>query len=396
VTRRHAVIVAPPWYPIPPHGYGGIELVVGLLTDALRAAGQRVTLLAAEGSQADAIILAPRSWRSDLGGPDERLRELTYATRVAGALEELDGVDVVHDHCGFSSLVAACLTDVAPVVHTVHGDIPEAYSTFYSSVAGRAGFVSISAAQRNSMPKLPWIGTVHNAVDVESLAVTPDEKEPYLLCLARICPDKGQHVAIEVARRAGMRLVLAGKVEATPPSIDYFERCVAPYVDNDRVVHRSNVAGEEKTRLLSRAFALLAPLQWEEPFGLAMVEAMASGTPVIAMARGAATELVTEGVTGFLVKDVDEMARAVPLAAGVDPWLCAEATRARFSPWAMAQAYLRLYESVVWMPAIRPRIADVADLRADLARREVAALLDTRAVGQSTPREGAALQAAPV
>jgi glycosyltransferase involved in cell wall biosynthesis len=396
VTRRHVVIVAPPWYPTPPHGYGGIELVVGLLSDALRKAGQRVTLLAAEGSEADAIILAPRTWSSDLGGPDERLRELTYATRVASTLEVLDGVDVVHDHCGFSSLVAACLTDVAPVVHTVHGDIPKSYSTFYSSVAGRAGFVSISAAQRQSMPTLPWIGTVHNAVDVDSLAVTPAEKEPYLLCLARICPDKGQHVAIEVARRTGMRLVLAGKVEATPPSIDYFERYVAPAIDDDHVVHLPNVAGEEKARLLSRAYALLAPLQWEEPFGLAMVEAMASGTPVIAMARGAATELVTEGVTGFLVKDADEMARAVPLAAGADPWACADATRARFSPWAMAQAYLHLYASVAWKPAIQPGLAELADLRADLALSGAAAVLHTRAVGHSPAHADAALNAAPV
>ena len=105
---------------------------MGLLVDALRQAGDRVTLLAAEGSQPDAIALAPRSWRADLGGPDERLRELTYAVRVATTLAQLDRVDVIHDHCGFATLVAACAADVAPVVHTVHGDIPEAYATFYS------------------------------------------------------------------------------------------------------------------------------------------------------------------------------------------------------------------------------------------------------------------------
>jgi glycosyltransferase involved in cell wall biosynthesis len=392
VTRRHVVLVAPPWYPVPPHGYGGIELVVGLLSVALQAAGLRVTLLGAEGSSPDAIILAPRSWRTDLGGPSERLRELTYATRVVGALEELDGVDVVHDHCGFSSLVATCLADVAPVVHTVHGDIPEAYSTFYSSMADRAGFVSISAAQRRSMTKLPWIGTVHNAVDVDSLAVTPGEKEPYLLCLARICPDKGQHLAIQVARRAGMRLVLAGKIEATPSSIDYFERHVAPAVDNDRVVHLQNIAGGEKVRVLSRAYALLAPLQWDEPFGLAMVEAMASGTPVIAMARGAATELVTNEVTGFLVKDEDAMVRAVPLAAGIDPWLCADEARARFSPWAMAQAYLRLYEGVAWKPAAQPHLVDLGALRGDLALSGAATVPHA---GPWTAGADAALRAAP-
>jgi len=349
-TQRHIVIVAPPWYPIPPHGYGGIELVVGLLGDALREAGHRVTLLAAEGSQPDAITLAPRAWRDDLGGPDERLRELTYANRVASTLAQLGNIDVIHDHCGFATLVAACVADIAPVVHTVHGDIPEAYATFYSSTGDDAGFIAISAAQRRTMPEFPWIGTVHNAVDVGSLVVTPTEKEPYLLCLARICPDKGQHVAIEVARRTGMRLVLAGKVEVTPQARKYFREYVAPAIDGTRVVHLHNVAGEEKARLLARAYALLAPLQWDEPFGLAMVEAMASGTPVIAIARGSAPELVTDGITGFLVGDAEEMADAVSRAATLDPVRCAQETRARFSPLVMAAAYRLLYERVILQP----------------------------------------------
>lgn len=348
MTQRHVVMVAPPWYPVPPPGYGGIELVVGLLADALRRTGDRVTLLAAEGSQPDAIALAPRSWRADLGGPNERLRELTYASRVATTLSQLGHVDVIHDHCGFATLVAACTANVAPVVHTVHGDIPEAYATFYASVVRQVGFVAISAAQRSTLADLPWIGTVHNAVDVENLRATPTQKVPFLLCLARICPDKGQHVAIEVARRTGMRLVLAGKVEATLSATEYFKRHVEPLIDGIRVLHFANVAGDEKARLLARAHALLAPLQWDEPFGLAMVEAMASGTPVIAIARGSAPELVTEGTTGFLVNDVDDMVRAVTQVGALDPASCAAATRARFSPSVMASSYRHLYEKVAW------------------------------------------------
>lgn len=373
MRQPHIVLVAPPWYPVPPDGYGGIELVVDLLCDGLRDRGQRVTLLAAEGSRPDATVLAPQWWRRDLGRPDERLRELTYAGRISDAVTRLGRIDVIHDHCGFSSLVAAALANVAPVVHTVHGSIPEAYSTFYSTFAGRVGFVAISAAQRNLVPELPWIDTVHNAVDVEALHVTPAQKQPYLLCLARICPDKGQHIAIEVARRVGMRLVLAGKVEDIPEATDYFQRYVGPAVDGDRVVHVANVAGEEKAQLLARAHAALAPIQWEEPFGLAIVEAMASGTPVIAMARGAAPELVTEGVTGFLVQDVDGMAAAVPAVAGLDPWACAEATRARFSPSQMAASYLRLYDEVNWEanareePAELPGVSDRAALAAGRA-----------------------------
>ncbi len=309
--------------------------------------GDRVTLLAAEGSHPDAITLAPQSWRADLGGPDERLRELTYASRVATTLAQLGHIDVIHDHCGFATLVAASNANVAPVVHTVHGDIPESYATFYASVVNRVAFVSISAAQRASLPNFRWAGTVHNAVDVEKLMVEPTQKVPFLLCLARICPDKGQHVAIEVARRTGMRLVLAGKVEATAAATEYFKRDVEPLIDGIQVLHFDNIAGDEKSRLLSRAYALLAPLQWDEPFGLSMVEAMASGTPVIAISRGAAPELISEE-TGFLVADVGEMVRAVPLAGAVDPESCAAATRARFSPSVMASSYRRLYARVAW------------------------------------------------
>ena len=189
---------------------------------------------------------------------------------------------------------------------------------------------------------------MHNAVDVENLMVTPTQKVPFLLCLARICPDKGQHVAIEVARRTGMRLVLAGKVEATPQATEYFKRQVEPLIDGVRVLHFDNVVGDEKARLLARAYALLAPLQWDEPFGLSLVEAMASGTPVIAIGRGAAPELVTEGATGFLVNDVDEMVRAVSQVAVLKPSACAAATRARFSPSVMASSYRHLYDKVLW------------------------------------------------
>ncbi len=346
MTPRHVVIVAPPWYPVPPRGYGGIELVVGLLVESLRQAGDRVSLLAAEASRPDAIALAPSSWRADLGGPAERLRELTYACRVRATLAQLEPIDVIHDHCGFASLVAACAAEVAPVVHTVHGDIPEAYATFYAAAATQAGFVAISTAQRQTLPELPWVGTVHNAVDVANLIVTPREKVRFLLCLARICPNKGQHVAIEVARRTGMRLVLAGKVEATPEATEYFNTMVEPFIDGIRILHFDNVAGEEKARLLARAQALLAPLQWDEPFGLAMAEAMASGTPVIAIGRGAALELVTEGITGFLTKDVDEMVHAVSQIGALNPSTCAEVSRARFSPSVMAASYRRLYDRV--------------------------------------------------
>ncbi|HEX3606593.1 MAG TPA: glycosyltransferase family 4 protein [Candidatus Dormibacteraeota bacterium] len=341
--RRHIVLIAPPWYPIPVYGYGGIELVVTLLAAGLRARGHRVTMFAAEGSCLPAHVAAPRAWSADLGGPDQHLRLLTYAAAVLRALASLGPVDLIHDHCGGCMLLGAALLRRAPVVHTVHGPLPEPESTYYRALHAEAGLVAISGSQRRSAD-LAWLGMVHNAADVAALRIgRREDKEPYLVCLARICSDKGQRLAIEVARRTGLRLVMAGKVETTEEGREYYRRHVAPAIDGDRVVHLDNVGGEEKARLLARATAMIAPLQWEEPFGLAMVEAMASGTPVVALARGAAPELITPGQTGFLADQIGGLVDGVTRIEEIDPRLCAETARRRFGPAAMVEGYLAVY-----------------------------------------------------
>jgi glycosyltransferase involved in cell wall biosynthesis len=343
-------IVAPPWYPVPPSGYGGVELVVAMLSAELRRAGLDVLLLAGEGSRMATHITAPRQWRADLGSTRECMRALTYANRVVHTLEELEPLDLIHDHCGGPTLFALSLSGIAPVVHTVHGPLTGPDGDFYAALPRSTRLVAISSAQRAAAPSLPWVATVHNAVNVDQLWAGGDHRdhddEPYLLCLARICYDKGQDVALEVAARTGIRLVLAGKVESTPEGRAFFEHCVEPAIDGDRVVYLPNVAGEAKARLLARATALLAPLRWEEPFGLSLAEAMASGTPAIAFTRGAAPELLTHGVTGFLVDDVDGMVAAVSRVDEIDRRACAAATRERFSPAAMAHAYRAAYAAV--------------------------------------------------
>lgn len=338
------VLVAPPWYTVPPQGYGGVELVVALLAEGLRARGHTVTLIAADGSGLEAVACAPAGLSADLGSATERHREVTYAARALDVLGSLGPVDVIHDHCGFSTLVGAAGLGIAPVIHTVHGSLSEPELTMYGALSSRVGLVAISHTQRRSAAGLPWLATVLNAVDIRALAMgSAAEKEPYLVCLARICPNKGQHLAIEVARRTGMRLVLAGKVEATHEGRAYFERLVLPALDGDRIIHLHNVAGVAKARLLGRATALLAPLQWEEPFGLSLVEAIVCGTPAIALRRGSAPELIVEGVTGLLADDVDGLVDAVRRSASIDPARCAEVGRARFSPAAMATGYLDVY-----------------------------------------------------
>jgi glycosyltransferase involved in cell wall biosynthesis len=348
--RLTIAMVAPPWYPVPPTGYGGIELVVHLLTRGLRRNGHRVLLFAAEGSEHDAIVSAPAEWRSDLGGRDALLREVAYAGQVYKELRATlpGGVDVIHEHSGLVGLMTAELSGIAPAIHTVHGPLWEPQLTAYEGVVERSRLVAISDAQRATAPTLSWIGTVHNAVDTSSLTIgSREDKDPYLLVLARICADKGQHIAIEVARRAGMQLVLAGKVDSSPEAATYYRDHIEPAVDGRNVIHIPNVAGLEKAQLLARAEALLAPLTWPEPFGLSMVEAMVSGTPCIAFNRGAVPELVDEGKTGFVVGDVDDMVEAVSWITEIDPFECAKAARRRFSPDAMVQGYVRLYREIV-------------------------------------------------
>ena len=349
MSKPHAVLIAPPWYPVPPSGYGGIELVVDLLAEGLQARGWRVTLLAAEGSHHRARVLAPQAWRHDLGGRQERMRELHYAARVAEQLRSIADADVVHDHAGFGTLVAACLTAAAPVVHTVHGALAQedAQRGLLAELGDAVSLVAISAQQRSSAPELHWTGCVHNAVDTESHVVVPrSEKQGYLLCLARICEDKGQHMAIDVAERADMPLVLAGKVERNAAARDYFERLVRPRL-GEKVRHIPNVAGRAKSDLLARATALLAPAQWDEPFGLSVAEAMVSGTPAISTPRGAAPELIEVGLTGYLAEDVDAMVEAVARSGDIDPHACAEAARRRFGPDAMVDGYVGVYEKVL-------------------------------------------------
>ncbi len=347
-------VVAPPWYPVPPVGYGGIELVVALLVRELRRLGHHTVLFATEGSPG-ARGLAPAGWGHALGSLEGAFREQAYAGRVLSELRYNAGsFDIIHDHVGATCLVGLSLLDAGRLVHTVHGPIPEPIETVYQSLPGDALLIAISESQRAGAPDLPWLTVVHNAVDIDNLVVGgADTTEDYLLCLARICDAKGQRHAIEVARRTGLRLILAGKIEETPEAAEYHERYVAPAIDGDRVIHIENVCGAEKARLLSRARAYLAPLEWEEPFGLSMAEAEASGTPVIAFPRGAAPEIVVPGVTGALVHDTDEMVDAVRHVEDIDRLGCAESARRRFSPRVMAQNYVRAYRQMLGLETAR-------------------------------------------
>ena len=308
----------------------------------------KVTVLGRQGSTGpfESVALAPESWTAQLGTRDHEARQDLFLYRAYETVRRRS-FDVVHDNSGLTGvLVGAQARLQAPLVATLHGALSEAEGDFLRKVARQVNLVAISRAQQAMVAHVKWRAVVHNAVDPsEYTPITkPEEKENYIVDLARITPDKGQHIAIEVARRLNVPLVLAGKVDRS--AVWYFEEKIKPNLDG-QVSWRENVQGREKAELLAKARAMVFPIQWEEPFGLAMVEAMVSGTPVIAFAHGAAPELIEPGVTGFLVKDVDGMVAAFRDLDKIDLARCAEVAARRFGLARMGDGYLKVYERAI-------------------------------------------------
>jgi glycosyltransferase involved in cell wall biosynthesis len=331
-------MIAPVWIPVPPEGYGGIERVLKLLVDELVERGEEVTLFAAGPSKTRArqvIYLDP--------APTEHMGETLFdAYHVGQAYRSVakGPYDLVHDHSGFLGPAFAGLMP-QPVVHTLHGPFTRDVRMFYTAFRNDCYYVAISSRQREGCPDLNYLGVVPNAVDVEEHRPSP-EKEDYLVCVSRICEAKGTENAVLLARRAGCRIVLAGKID---PGTDraYFEQRVRPHLDGERAVYLGEVSQEEKVRLIARARAFLFPIQWEEPFGLVMAEALACGTPVLATRWGAAPEVVEHGVTGFLADTPEGLQEYLERIDEIDPRACRRAAEERFSPRAMAESYMEIY-----------------------------------------------------
>ncbi len=303
-------MLAPPWISVPPPGYGGVESVVGVLTEALVRRGHTVTLFCAPGSRSSARVVS----LLEEPHPDEIERSLYEADHVARAFGEIDlaardrGFDVVHDHCGFTALAMADRLET-PFVHTLHGQFTASTSAFYAHHGHKAALVGISRAQLASAPAgLAPVGAIPNPIDVRAWPLR-EHKDDYLLWVGRMTAEKGPHRAIAVARAAGVPLVMAGIIQ--PGQQAFFEAEVAPHIDGERVRFLGEVGGSLKRSLFAGARALLMPIRWREPFGMVMVEALSCGTPVIAFPEGAACELVLDGRTGFLVEDEGAMAAAV-------------------------------------------------------------------------------------
>jgi glycosyltransferase involved in cell wall biosynthesis len=339
--RLRIALVAPPWYPVPPRGYGGVERVVHLLAQGLHHLGHHVTVFGREGTAVGDVVheLAPPEWK---GAANIWVRKDTYLTRVHRLLTRAR-FDVVHDHsCTEGVLLAAVANSGWAAFATIHGPIDQDHACFLREVHDLVGLVAVSESQRQTATGVRWRGMIHPAIDEGELAQPGPGQHDYLVQVARIHPVKGQHIAIQVARELGLSLVLAGPVERSPVAEAYFGRAIAPALGNG-VTWIEDLRGRAKGRLLAGARAMLLPLQWEEPFGLSAAEAMANGTPAIAFPVGAMPEVIDEGVTGYLVADADEMARSVALAAKLDRARCADRARVRFASRRMVHQHVGLY-----------------------------------------------------
>ncbi|MDQ2755031.1 MAG: glycosyltransferase family 4 protein [Actinomycetota bacterium] len=324
---------------LPPRSYGPWEQIASTLTEGFVARGHEVTLFATADSVTTATLVptAPAGYEED-GSVDAKV---WGGLHIASAFESAAGLDVLANHFDFLPLTYSRLVS-APVVTTVHGFSSPAILPVFEAYDDIAHYVSISDADRS--PLLHYDATIHHGIDLADFTpVVGGAARAYLLFLGRIHPDKGTHRAIEVARRTGLPLVIAGIVQDQR----YFEQQVRPHVDGAAVSYVGAVGPAERDRLLGGALALLHLIGFDEPFGLSVVESLACGTPVVAFARGSLPELVRDAVTGFLVTDVDSAVAAVGRVAGLDRGACRREAEQRFGADRMVDDYLALFEQVV-------------------------------------------------
>ncbi len=337
-------LIAPPWTPVPPPLYGGIELVVDELARGFDAAGHDVVLFTTGDSSCpvERRWVLPHAEGMRIGAA---VPELYHAL---AAYRELSDCDVIHDHTVAGPLLAANAGTLAKVVTTIHGPLIDELAALYRAMAGRATVIAISHAQHAPAPDVPVATVIHHGIEAGNFPVGDgggDAEGPYCLFLGRMAPDKGAHRAIEVARRAGIRVLMAAKMREAS-EVRYFTEQVEPLLGPD-AVYLGEVPHERKLELLGGASSLLFPIRWNEPFGLVMLEAMACGTPVLAFTEGAAPEVVEHGVTGFLCRDEDEMVEAMGNVAAIDRRDCRGAVEGYFSTTRMVADHLTLFESLV-------------------------------------------------
>jgi len=343
--------VAPLTEAVPPKFYGGTERVVHWLTEELVALGHEVTLFASGDSRTSARLDAtwPRALRLDGSVRDPNALHMVMLERVRQKCDN-EEFDFLHFHLDYYPF-SLFIRQPTPFVTTLHGrlDLPEHQPVFttFSSVP----VISISNAQRRPVPQASWFRTIHHGLPAQLL--TPKPVGPsYLAVLGRIAPEKGVDRAIRIAIRCGIPLKIAAKVDRADQ--DYYDEIIKPLIDHRLIEYIGEISDHEKSDFLSGALGLLVPIDWPEPFGLVMIEAMACGTPVIAYNRGSVPEIIEENLTGFIVEDEISATSAVARLAELDRRAVRQRFEARFTARRMALDYLAVYRSL--MKATEPRI----------------------------------------
>ncbi len=355
------VHIAPPWLRIPPKHYGGTEAVIANLVNEQVAQGHDVTLLAPGDAQTSAHLVSffPQSlietgvpWHAHLKAYYHLYKSIEY-------IKEHD-FDVVHTHLSSSAdmYLFPLMTSLAtPHVTTLHshfpfdraqswtGDADEFYKEWFLSEP----MVAISKYERNHSPyPLNFVGVVHHGLPMDFFKHRVKEIGDCFVWLGRFVPEKGAHLAIQVAQQSGVPLILAGIVDRyVAASVAYFEEQIKPHIDGKHITYVGPVNTRQKISLLSKAHGFLSPILWEEPFGMVMIEAMALGCPVVSFARGAAPEIVAEGKSGFLVNTVEEMVECIPHLAELNRTSIRDYVLENFSARSMAEQYVKIYKKVI-------------------------------------------------
>ncbi|RQP09557.1 glycosyltransferase family 4 protein [Parapedobacter defluvii] len=330
-------ILAPIAWRTPPRKYGPWEQVASTLTEGLVKRGIDVTLFATGDSltQANLRYSAPRGYAEN-PDMDPKVEECLHISQV---MESADEFDLIHNHFDFLPLSFSRLIS-KPMITTIHGFSSPKIIPVYKKYNDTCAYVSISNADRS--PELDYLATVYNGIDVSQFEYV-ENPDDYLLYFGRIHPEKGPHTAIEVARRTGRRLILAGLVQDE----HYFETDVSPYIDGSQIQYVGNVGPEERSQLLGNAAALLHLINFEEPFGLSVAEAMLCGTPVIAFDRGSMSELILHGETGFLSSHVDQVIRFIDQLPSISRARCAQWAHEQFSQDRMVDRYIEVYKELL-------------------------------------------------
>lgn len=333
--------VAPLRERVPPPSYGGIELVVSHLTDELVRRGHEVTLFASGDSltQAKLEAVCDRALRLDLNVVNYEAYELLELSQVYQRAAQFD---LIHSHLDILTLALAGLVGT-PTLHTLHHSFNPDTAKIYTH-HNKQPCVSISDAQRKI--DLNYVGTVYNGIDESTYPfIAQPENPPYLAFLGRFSPEKGPHHAISIAKQAGWCLKMAGKIDRVDRK--FFEQEIAPHIDGKQIQYLGEVNHEEKAKLLGNAAITLFPITWQEPFGLVMIESMATGTPVIATNMGSVPEVVNHGVTGFVCETHQDMASMIPKALQLNRHSCRKDVEDRFTVSKMVDGYEAIYRQII-------------------------------------------------